>query len=138
MDLAPALPQFNAEAMAQLEAMGFPQIRCQKALLATGNDSADMALAWLLDHSEDPGASLGDARGLGFAEVVRSDIDSPIQGGAGTGGGASAAPEPPAELVSMLADMGFTSAQARKALRQTVSWKLYPKSMTLLTLRLFR
>jgi hypothetical protein len=44
-----------------------------------------------------------------------SDIDAPIQAGA-----ASAAKEPSPEQISMLADMGFTGAQARKALIETV------------------
>ncbi|KAI8969677.1 ubiquitinyl hydrolase [Trametes punicea] len=95
---APGLPQFNEAAMAQLEAMGFPTVRCQKALLATGNNDAEAAMEWLFAHMEDP------------------DIDAPIQPAASGGGGA---PEPSAEQVSMLADMGFTPAQARKALRET-------------------
>jgi uncharacterized UBP type Zn finger protein len=41
--------------MSQLEAMGFPTIRCQKALLATGNSDADTAMTWLFEHMEDPG-----------------------------------------------------------------------------------
>jgi len=41
--------------MSQLEAMGFPTIRCQKALLATGNNDADSAMSWLFEHMEDPG-----------------------------------------------------------------------------------
>lgn len=52
-----------------------------------------------------------------------TDIDTPIDFGAAAAGGASAAssgPEPSAEQVSMLADMGFSSAQAKKALRETV------------------
>ncbi|OSD05569.1 ubiquitin carboxyl-terminal hydrolase 14 [Trametes coccinea BRFM310] len=95
---APGLPQFNEAAMAQLEAMGFPTIRCQKALLATGNNDAEAAMEWLFAHMEDP------------------DIDAPIQPASSGGTGA---PEPSAEQVSMLADMGFTPAQARKALRET-------------------
>lgn len=88
-----AAPQFNTAALAQLEGMGFPTVRCQKALLATGNSDPEAAMEWLFGHMEDP------------------DIDAPIQpvGGA----------EPSAEQVSMLADMGFTPAQARKALRET-------------------
>ena len=54
---APGLPQFNPAAMAQLEAMGFPTIRCQKALLATGNNDAEAAMEWLFAHMEDPGQS---------------------------------------------------------------------------------
>jgi ubiquitin carboxyl-terminal hydrolase 5/13 len=52
---APALPTFNEAAMAQLEGMGFPTIRCQKALLATGNADAEVAMEWLFGHMEDPG-----------------------------------------------------------------------------------
>ena len=54
----PALPQFNEAAMAQLEAMGFPTVRCQKALLATGNSDPEAAMEWLFAHMEDPGTSL--------------------------------------------------------------------------------
>lgn len=54
---APAAPQYNEVAMAQLQAMGFPDIRCHKALLATGNtDNAEAAMDWLFAHMEDPGA----------------------------------------------------------------------------------
>ncbi|KLO19657.1 ubiquitinyl hydrolase [Schizopora paradoxa] len=94
---ASAAPAFNEAAMAQLEGMGFPTVRCQKALLATGNDNAEAAMEWLFAHMDDP------------------DIDAPIQTTSSSGG----APEPSAEQVSMLADMGFTAAQAKKALRET-------------------
>ena len=53
----PALPEFNQAALAQLEAMGFPQIRCQKALLATGNSDPEAAMEWLFAHMEDSGRS---------------------------------------------------------------------------------
>lgn len=46
------------------------------------------------------------------------DIDGPIQFGAPTGG--SSVPEPSADQVGLLIDMGFTQAQARKALSETV------------------
>lgn len=101
---APALPTFNAAAMAELEGMGFPTLRCQKALLATGNASAEAAMEWLFAHMEDP------------------DIDAPLELGAAS----SAGSEPSSESISMLADMGFTPAQARKALKETVrhfSWR---------------
>ena len=54
---ASGLPQFNEVAMAQLEGMGFPTIRCQKALLATGNNDSETAMEWLFSHMEDPGRS---------------------------------------------------------------------------------
>ena len=50
-----SLPQFNESAMTQLEGMGFPTIRCQKALLATGNSDPEAAMEWLFAHMEDPG-----------------------------------------------------------------------------------
>ena len=52
------MPEFNAAAMSQLEAMGFPTIRCQKALLATGNSDPEAAMNWLFQHMEDPGTYL--------------------------------------------------------------------------------
>lgn len=55
---ASGLPEFNAAALAYLESMGFPTIRCQKALLATGNGDAEAAMDWLFAHMEDPGKCL--------------------------------------------------------------------------------
>lgn len=37
--------------------MGFPLIRCQKALLATGNSDPEAAMEWLFAHMEDAGRS---------------------------------------------------------------------------------
>lgn len=47
------------------------------------------------------------------------DIDSPIQVSSGAGSA-----EPNADQVASLADMGFTNAQAKKALRETV--RIFP------------
>lgn len=47
-------PIYNEEGLNMLEAMGFPLLWCQKALLATGNDG-QAAMEWLLAHMEDPG-----------------------------------------------------------------------------------
>ena len=52
------LPEFNAEAVGQLEAMGFPLVRIQKALLATGNKDSQAAMEWLFQHMDDPGSCL--------------------------------------------------------------------------------
>ena len=41
--------------MAQLEGMGFPTIRCQQVLLATGNNDPEAAMEWLFAHMKDPG-----------------------------------------------------------------------------------
>ncbi|KIJ33228.1 hypothetical protein M422DRAFT_183498 [Sphaerobolus stellatus SS14] len=95
----PTLPMFNKATLQQLQAMGFPLIRCQKALLATGNADAEAAMEWLFGHMEDP------------------DTDAPIQ----PAGGVKEVTEALAELVTILGDMGFTAAQAKKALRETVN-----------------
>ncbi|KAJ6260632.1 Ubiquitin carboxyl-terminal hydrolase [Drechslerella dactyloides] len=90
----------NAGAMAQLEGMGFPTARCEKALYHTGNADAEAAMNWLFQHMED------------------ADIDAPLElpGASGSAsGGAAADPE----SVVMLTSMGFTEAQAKKALRET-------------------
>ena len=50
--------EFNAEAVGQLEAMGFPLVRIQKALLATGNQDSQAAMEWLFQHMDDPGSCL--------------------------------------------------------------------------------
>ena len=46
------------------------------------------------------------------------DIDEPIQLTAPTG--SSSVPKPSSDQIPLLADMGFTHAQARKALCETV------------------
>ncbi|RDL37952.1 Ubiquitinyl hydrolase 1 [Venustampulla echinocandica] len=87
----------NQEALLQLEGMGFPRNRCEKALHATGNTDADTAMEWLFAHMEDP------------------DIDAPLDlGGAQA---ASGAVDP--DKIEMLGAMGFGPPQARKALKET-------------------
>ncbi|TPX10328.1 uncharacterized protein E0L32_008733 [Thyridium curvatum] len=90
----------NAEALAQLEAMGFPQVRCEKALHATGNSDANAAMEWLFQHMEDP------------------DIDAPLDLGSSSGGTGAASTADP-EKIEMLGAMGFGAPQARKALKET-------------------
>ena len=89
-------PEVNANDLAQLEGMGFPTIRCKKALLANPGN-ADGAVQWLFEHMDDP------------------DIDAPLTQSS------SAAPPVDPGMISMLQDMGFTAPQATKALRETVS-----------------
>lgn len=55
--LGPAEPVFDAGAMDQLSSMGFPGIRCKRALLATGNNgNAEAAMEWLFAHMDDAGS----------------------------------------------------------------------------------
>lgn len=86
---------FDTAAMSQLTGMGFPEVRCQRALLATGNTGdAESAMNWLFAHMED------------------ADIDDPIELSAAASTPSAAGPD-----TSALEEMGFSRAQARKALR---------------------
>ncbi|KAI9810391.1 MAG: hypothetical protein M1827_006277 [Pycnora praestabilis] len=95
-------PKFlpDAGALNQLEVMGFPHIRSEKALHATGNADAEAAMNWLFAHMEDP------------------DIDTPLDL-SGSGGSGSGAPAADPEKIEMLGAMGFGPSQARKALKET-------------------
>jgi len=94
-----AQPSFvpNSDAMQQLEGMGFPLNRAEKALHATGNSDANQAMEWLFAHMED------------------ADIDSPLVV-PGSAAPNLASPEKIATLVDM---MGFSVPQARQALKET-------------------
>ena len=89
----------NAEAMAQLESMGFGRNRCQRALQATGNEDTEAAMNWLFGHMDDP------------------DIDDPLVLVPSGAGGSASAPADPAKI-AQLGDMGIPAPQARKALRE--------------------
>ncbi|RDW91199.1 ubiquitinyl hydrolase 1 [Coleophoma crateriformis] len=98
-DTSSAKPSFvaNADAVQQLESMGFPRNRCEKALHATGNTDANAAMEWLFSHMEDP------------------DIDAPLQADDDRATSNTADPE----KIEMLGAMGFGPPQARKALKET-------------------
>lgn len=97
--VAAARFQPNEAALSQLEGMGFPRIRCEKALHATGNTDADIAMNWLFSHMEDP------------------DIDVPLDLPSSSGNGGASVVSP--ENIGMMTGMGITEPQARKALRET-------------------
>ncbi|KAK3638617.1 ubiquitin C-terminal hydrolase Ubp14 [Elasticomyces elasticus] len=101
----------NEEALGLLMGMGFPRVRCAKALKATGNSVGDVegAAGWLFEHMED------------------ADIDEPMVeegraggdiGGAG-GGGSSGGGMVSEESIENLGNMGFAAPQARQALKAT-------------------
>ncbi|KAI8599774.1 hypothetical protein EDD21DRAFT_378997 [Dissophora ornata] len=94
---ASAGPSYDEAALEQLQMMGFPLVRCQKALLATNNQGSEVAMDWLIQHMEDP------------------DIDDPIVTNTSSGAASSANPE----QIAQLADMGFTDKQAKRALKET-------------------
>ncbi|KAK3687107.1 ubiquitin C-terminal hydrolase Ubp14 [Vermiconidia calcicola] len=89
----------NEMALEMLMSMGFPKVRCEKALRATGNSDAEVAATWLFEHMEDP------------------DIDTPID--LGDGSGASGGGVVDADKIENLGNMGFSAPQARQALKET-------------------
>lgn len=91
----------NEAALSMLEAMGFPRVRCEKALHATGNSDPEAASNWLFAHMDD------------------ADIDNPVDFNVGTGSGGSAAPTVSPEQIESLCAMGFNAPQARQALKET-------------------
>ncbi|KAK5735451.1 ubiquitin C-terminal hydrolase Ubp14 [Elasticomyces elasticus] len=100
----------NEEALGLLMGMGFPRVRCEKALKATGNEvgGVEVAAGWLFEHMED------------------TDIDEPMQdegvgavGGGGSGGGGAAGVGVSEESIESLGNMGFGAPQARQALKET-------------------
>jgi ubiquitin carboxyl-terminal hydrolase 5/13 len=95
----------NQIALSQLESMGFPLVRCEKALHATGNEDAETAMTWLFAHMDD--GDIDTPLDLGQGSTAASGA-----GGGGGGGGDDA------EKIAQLGDMGITAPQARKALRE--------------------
>jgi len=97
-------PQIDAQIVSQLEIMGFPNVRCKKAAIATQNSGAEPALQalfscffltffllflqWLMEHMDDP------------------DIDAPIQAQQPKSTSSSKS-EPSPEMISSLAEMGM-------------------------------
>lgn len=87
-------PSFNVNDLNSLISMGFPEIRCKRALIKTNHSGAETAMSWLFEHMED------------------ADIDAPLESIAN-------APTFSENDISSLVDMGFTAAQAKRALKET-------------------
>lgn len=87
----------NQAAVEQLQLMGFSLNRCEKALHVTGNSDANAAMEWLFSHMED------------------ADIDAPLELGGGNEAHSDVV-EPAS--IEALGNMGFSSPQARKALKE--------------------
>ncbi|KAJ5782189.1 hypothetical protein N7457_003963 [Penicillium paradoxum] len=89
----------NPEALDQLLGMGFPTVRCEKALHATGNMDLEAAMNWLFAHMEDP------------------DIDEPLLLADGVKSSGCVEQDP--AKVSLLGDMGIEASHAHRALAAT-------------------
>ncbi|KAL5332159.1 hypothetical protein BJX70DRAFT_384968 [Aspergillus crustosus] len=88
----------NEDIISQLLGMGFPQVRCEKALYSTGNSDLEAAMNWLLSHMEDP------------------DIDEPMPKTRAPG---MEQAEPDPVGVAQLNDMGIDDTRAKRALAAT-------------------
>ncbi|RMZ92386.1 hypothetical protein DV736_g394, partial [Chaetothyriales sp. CBS 134916] len=84
----------NPAAHAQLQEMGFPAERCEKALRLTGNSDVEAAMQWLFTHMDDDGGGDEDV-----AEAPKTAGDAY------------------SEQIETLAQMGISAPQARKGLR---------------------
>jgi ubiquitin carboxyl-terminal hydrolase 5/13 len=83
----------------QLMEMGFHSNACRKAVIATGNSGAETAMNWIITHMDDP------------------DLNDPISSQPGGGGNSNFVPNE--EALLSIQSMGFTPAQAKKALQNT-------------------
>ena len=96
---AAAAPQLDQAVIAQLAEMGFPVEACKRAVYSTQNSGVEPAMAWIMEHMTD------------------ADFASPftVPGTQPAGGGFQADPD----SVALIVSMGFTPAQAERALRET-------------------
>lgn len=116
---AASIPAVDASAMAQLVGMGFPEVRAQKALLATGNTSdAEVAMNWLFQHMEDAGEQCREESMKKHLTILYADIDEPIKPSSVPSSTKKSGPSD--EAIANVVAMGFSDAQARKALIETV------------------
>jgi hypothetical protein len=67
----------NKELMAQLAEMGFPEVRAEKGLWLTGNESLENAINWLAEHSEDADIDVPLEVDAATANKVIFTCDSP-------------------------------------------------------------
>lgn len=97
---APPAPeiQIDDSIVVQLVSMGFNKEGCRKAVYHTKNQGIEPAMNWVLEHMEDPD----------FAEPLSVP-----------GSGVKETESVNEEAVGMIISMGFTQAQAIKALKST-------------------
>ncbi|CAH0715342.1 unnamed protein product, partial [Brenthis ino] len=97
---APA-PVYNEEWMTKLLDMGFPIEACKKSLYYTNNSGMEAASNWLMEHMTD------------------WDFENKFEPPGSQNAGAHAAAAVDEASVEQITSMGFTSAQAARALRAT-------------------
>ncbi|KAJ2233934.1 ubiquitin C-terminal hydrolase Ubp14 [Coemansia sp. RSA 1722] len=94
----PVEEEIDESAVAQLESMGFPRVRCVKAVRKTGNCGAEAAMNWIFEHMDDPDIDVAD---------------EPSAHSAATG---SDNPSVDPEAVEQLMAMGFDRVRVEKEL----------------------
>ncbi|KAJ2004160.1 ubiquitin C-terminal hydrolase Ubp14, partial [Coemansia thaxteri] len=87
-------PAVDEEVVAQLESMGFPRVRCVKAVASTGNCGAEAAMSWIFEHMDDPDI---DVEPLAASAPPAADVNQ--------------------DAVDQLAAMGFARARVERELR---------------------
>jgi len=86
--------------VSQLVDMGFGREACKRAVFKTNNSGVEAAMAWVMEHIEDP------------------DFNSPFEA-PGVGGGGAKVCTAGEEVVAMVISMGFSREQAEMGLRNT-------------------
>ncbi|XP_043203886.1 ubiquitin carboxyl-terminal hydrolase 5-like [Amphibalanus amphitrite] len=97
---AAAAPQLDAAVISQLTEMGFPEEACKRAVYTTQNSGVEAAMAWIMEHMTD------------------ADFAAPFTvPGTAPAGGSTFTADP--DSVALIVSMGFTPAQAERALKET-------------------
>lgn len=91
-------PAIDENTVSQLMEMGFTRNRCLRAVIATDNNGAEVAMNWLFEHMDDP------------------SLDNSIEKKSKKNNNSVTAD---AANVALLVDMGFNSTKAEKALIET-------------------
>ncbi|KAJ2743977.1 ubiquitin C-terminal hydrolase Ubp14 [Coemansia sp. BCRC 34301] len=82
----------DEEVVAQLESMGFPRVRCVKAVTKTGNCGAEAAMNWIFEHMDDPNIDVPEP-----TAAIPADVNP--------------------EAVEQLSAMGFARGRVERELR---------------------
>jgi len=100
-DSVPETPKVSIDetVVAQLMEMGFNPNACKRAVISSGNTGTESAMNWMMQHMDDP--DINDA----VLDCAKSPSSGPFV--------------PNAEAVLTIQSMGFTPAQAKKALQAT-------------------
>jgi len=91
-------PAVDEGVVSQLMEMGFSRNRCVRAIMATDNNGAEVAMNWLFERMDDP------------------SLDDPIEKKSKKSSGGVTAD---AGNIALLVDMGFNSSKVEKALIET-------------------